>query len=253
MYYTSKGKNDLQHHYKALSYLKEELAFLPFDFTQEDCILSGSLIIKALFKPKASYKDIDFYFTSQEKKEQIANLLAQAGYKVVADTKNATTYDNNINKQVQLIKLYMNPQTLVHIHDFSNVSTCFHKNTFYINVKTFTAWKKSKLSINNFPWQLIDRPEEFKAQFIILLGRIEKYCKRYNLTLDSTFLNNILKLEKTSLPLNKLNKIEFSVTYEDYNGVSVTPLQGGILNKVIHILQTYYPHYQPNILYGFLK
>ena len=253
MYYTSKGKNDLRHHYKALNYLKEELAFLPFDFTKEDCILSGSLVIKAVFKPKASYKDIDFYFESQQKKEKIAELLTQAGYKVVADTKNATTYDNNINKQVQLIKLYMDPQTLVHVHDFSNVSICFNKDTFYINVKTFTSWKKNKLSINNFPWQLIDKPEEFKAQFIILLGRIEKYCKRYNLTLDSTFLNNILKLNKTNLPLDKLNEVEFSITYEDYNGVTVLPLQGGVLNKVKYLLQTYYPNYRSDSFYGFLK
>lgn len=253
MYYTSKSNSDLKYHNKALNYLKEELKFLPFDFTKEDCILSGSLIIKALFKPKASYKDIDFYFESEQKKEKVATFLIDAGYKVVADTNNATTYDNGINKQVQLIKLYADPRSLVHIHDFSNVSICFSKNIFYINVKTFSAWKKNKLSINNFPWHLIDKPQEFKAQVIILLGRIEKYCKRYNLTLDSTFLKNILKLDKTSLPISKLNQIEFSIHYEDYNGVVVTPLKGGILNKVIHILQTYYPHYQEKALYRFLK
>lgn len=253
MYYTSKSNSDLKYHNKALNYLKEELKFLPFDFTQEDCILSGSLIIKSLFKPKASYKDIDFYFESEEKKEKIAKILTDNHYKIVADTKNATTFDDGLNKQIQLIKMYMTPQTLVHVHDFSNVSSCFNKGTFYINAKAFKAWKKNILNINNFPWFLINDPPAFKAQFILLLGRIEKYCKRYNLKLDDSFIKNILKLDKTTLSLAMINTIEFSVLYEDYNGSIVAPLQGTATNKVIELLKAYYPEYQESMLYGLLK
>ena len=253
MYCTSKSNSDLKHHDKALNYLKEELKFLPFDFIKEDCIISGSLIIKALFRPQAIYKDIDFYFQSEKQKKKIENILKQNGYNVVADTPNATTLDNNINKQVQLIKLYMTPQEITKVHDFTNAAISFHKGIFYINVNAFKAWRKNELSINSFPWQLLRTPEAFKAQFTILLQRIEKYCKRYNLSLDETFLKNILKMDKTSLSLVKVTELEFHTLYQDYNGTIVAPFPGGELNKVVLLLKTYYPSYQDSMLYGLLK
>lgn len=179
----------IPYHHKVISKYKNKLNSISPDLINSEPILSGSFAINLVYSPFSEYRDIDFYFATEENYKKAFILLSKI--ETPTSTDNADTF---LNLNCQLIKKYfIPPEELIYKHDFVNASVAIHNNNIYTSLDTFKAWSKDELIIRSFQLEGLEiNKQKIASKITQILSRIEKYLHRYELSLSLASLE-ILK------------------------------------------------------------
>lgn len=183
----------IPYHNKVITAFESHLHSINPKLIECNPILSGSCAIKYIYYPTAEVNDTDIYFSNESDYENAFTLLKKQSNHCYI-TENATTF-NSLG--VQLIKKEFLPAVeLIQTHDFFNVACAIEKDTITTTTKTHYAWYNRELSLQNFQADHNASDEEKLIKLTILLGRIEKYLDRYELTLSDKIKSFLFEQKK---------------------------------------------------------
>lgn len=219
----------MNYHQKIIKKIQTDLSVLPEGFWKTNPIISGSYAVHLLFKPEASYDDIDVYFETEKDfldctkvlKELIEhNPLLNSGQ--IYSAKNSTTYLYDFAK-IQLInKAFLSPQRLIYDHDLKNVSIAIQGTDIYLDDEIFSLFWNDKISIRST--QITDDMSDKDKMIKIanLYYRVKKYALKYDLIPDyesKIILTELLDfLETMPEEIKQTTYVDSSVYYGSYTG-----------------------------------
>ena len=251
----------LNYHQKIIKKIQSNLAFLPESFWKTNPIISGSYAVCLLFKPLASYDDIDFYFETKKdflacnkilKELNTTKASLEAATKIYS-AKNSITYVYGFVK-IQLInKAFKPPQELIYDHDLKNVSIAIKGSTIYLDDEVFKLFYDDKISIRSTQVtdDMCDKTKMIKIAN--LYNRIRKYMSRYDLTLDQhskeiieeliNFLATHPETLKASILVNDMN-IYYGFSYNDTQAykVSILEIEKSMMRTITDTFALEFPH-----------
>lgn len=190
-------------------------------------MLSGSFLISAIHDFCFEYSDYDLYFSKKsDLKRAIHALNKNKSFSLYFKSKYASTYLHKKTKEkIQLVyKLRKDIKSLANSHDFHNCSLayCSRTNMLYVSKKAYQAWTNSTLDINVSPVFDSNYPDmKYFNQLALLLTRIEKYTKRYDLTISKASrqkLSNIAYIYNLKMANYKHGIEYFDKPILDYAG-----------------------------------
>jgi hypothetical protein len=217
---TEQNKTFPYHNKAILNYISILNKLHP-DLKKANPIVSGSCALSLLYTPNTLYNDIDLYFCSQEDFDTAKSMLNQKS-STVFDTKNAVSYND---LKLQLIKnIYKTPAEVIYSHDFVNVSCAITVKEIFSTKETHYAWFSEELSLRTFQVSPEAPSLEKIIKLTVLLSRINKYIKRYNLTLSDSFVS-FLKSKKEWLKKSNVSSLKYvspsTEIFLDYYGRAI--------------------------------
>lgn len=209
----------LPHHNKILNKVSILFNALHKDFKDCNPIISGSYAINLIFKPSAPYKDVDFYFESEEDFQRASSLLKETCSFITA-TNNCEIYEKD-DFQYQLIKReFLPPEKLIFEHDFYNCALAIQKENIYIADICFSLYRDSLIHVNHVR---VFEEEDLSTQinlFAIFFTRLRKYIDRYDFTLSEETKKKLINLsewvKKTLVEEDAANTQVTTNFYYDY-------------------------------------
>jgi hypothetical protein len=220
---STQDKKTIPYHHKVISAFKNHLNSINPKLIEFNPILSGSCAIKYIYYPTAEINDTDIYFSNEKDYENAFSLLKLQDENCYI-TENAITFNT---LKVQLVKKsFLSAAELILTHDFYNVACAVEKDTITTTKKTHYAWHNRELALQNFQICENTTNGERLVKLTILLERVHKYLKRYELTLSNkikAFLHEQKKwLEENYSPFLDIASEHQELTTLDYYGNPIT-------------------------------
>ena len=242
MIYTSKGINPFIFHQKKITnIINVFLNSVSPDLFKTNPILSGSYILKLMVRPEADFNDYDLYFSNQEDYNKAKDILLNICLDK-KESKNCISFSlPDLDKQIQIINTFSLPSDIIANHDFANSMACWQSGNIFFHLDFFSSWKYNTLIIKNKQFKFDDKnnyviDNSWLAKYCILVSRIDKYVKRYNLSLNPESkiilneLHSLLQANKqhfatfdfSLIKSNNFNKFIYSI---DSNILSISSIE----------------------------
>ena len=184
----------IPHHKKIIQKLNYLFDSLHPKLKEANPIISGSYAINLLFKPTSPYKDIDFYFQTEEDFIKAADCFFDVGADRVTANKNCVIYEIN-GFQYQLItRSFSTPFELITDHDFYNSAIAIQNENIFLLKNLIPLYNDDLLEFQNIHFYNYETPEKQISGFNTFFNRILKYLNRYDFDLSEKAmkdLNNI--------------------------------------------------------------
>lgn len=239
----------IPHHKKILNKVNCLLDSLHPRLKEAKPIISGSYAINLLFKPKAPYKDIDFYFESEEDFIIAADCFFDLHADKVTANKNCVIYDLK-GFQYQLItRDFKSPQELIKDHDFYNSAIAIQNENIFLLKNLSNLYNEDLLEFQNMQFYNYPSAEKQVLAFNTFFNRVLKYIDRYDFDLSekayidlqkaSIWLDEKLK-ELDGFELNLKTNLYYNLTYSKTDSKALT------FSKLCFNFKNFLMQYQEN-------
>ena len=220
----------IPYHEKVIQNVKTKICQIDPKLFTFDWIISGSLAVNLLYCPSKTNNDIDLYFSSEEDYKECLSFLKEK-YQDFYETEFAVTF-SCVNLQL-VKKFFLPPEKLIYSHDFVNVSVAITKKCIYTTKETHFSWYDQELRLRNFQIPEDPPPTDYEKVYTLnlLIGRVQKYLHRYELSISSSF-KKFLYQQRDFLK---------SIDKEKFNNSQPIMLNyyGGVIDYKIHIDSAY--------------
>lgn len=186
----------LPHHNKILKKLNTLFNSLHPELKNTNPIISGSYAINLLFKPTATYKDIDFYFESEQDFIKAADCFSQWEAEKVTANKNCVIYEKQGFQYQLIIRNFTSPENLIKDHDFFNSAIAIQNDKIFLLSNLINLYDNDLLEFQNIVFYNQKTPQDQISAFSTFFNRILKYMDRYDFDLSENALKDCIKIEK---------------------------------------------------------
>jgi len=205
--YTSRGDNPFIFHQNKISkIITTFINSISPNLLETNPIVSGSYMIKLIVQPEAEFHDYDLYFSNQKDYDQATKILTNVSLDK-KESKNCVSFSiPGFDKQIQLINSFSLPADIIGKHDFANSMVCWQNGNIFFHKDFFSSWKYLSLLIKNKQFKFENDSyvinNSWLAKYCILVARVDKYVKRYKLSLAPQTRATLIEL-KTLLEENQ--------------------------------------------------